>query len=125
MQGSLDKSPRTRKISVRLYSSARGELKKSKKMLIDEEKIWAPSRLINEGKIVSETFSDHNVIILEINWLESLKSKVKKTRMEMNKVNFQQFTKRTNESNLTSIWKQQSEENFNEKYSNGIQKCQK
>ena len=125
MQGSLDKSPRTRKISVRLYSSARGELKKSKKMLIDEEKIWAPSRLINEGKIVSETFSDHNVIILEMNWLESLKSKVKKTRMEMNKVNFQQFTKRTNESNLTSIWKQQSEENFNEKYSNGIQKCQK
>ena len=40
-----------------------------KGMLIDEEKVWAPSRLIKEDKVVNEIFSDHNVIILEMNWI--------------------------------------------------------
>ena len=52
-------------------------------MLIDEEKVWAQNRLIKEGKLVSEIFNDHNAMILEMNWIESLKSKTKSMKVEI------------------------------------------
>ena len=78
------------------------------RMTIDEEKMWTLYRINENNETV---FTDHNALIVELNWYEASKTKreSKKYQIVLSKTNLQRFKGETERSDLTKTSKIQTD----------------
>ena len=76
-----------------------------KEMVIDEQREFTPYKL--EGK-TERTYTDHNTIMTEINWLWKYSEKKEENKMVMSSENLKKFHKHTSGTELREIWKNEN-----------------
>ena len=83
-------------------------------MKIDEERIWTPFYLNQSKQGIKATFTDHNAIILQMNWHGLNVQKETQRTWQLTTKNKEKFRMATNGQTLSQIWKGQL--SFQEKY---------
>ena len=95
------------------------------RMIIDEGQMWSLYRVNENNETV---FTDHNALIVEMNWYDASKTKVesKAYQIVISKANLQRFKVETERSDLTSKSQTNIQKVYNEwenKVKEIIDKC--
>ena len=97
----------------------KNDMKDLNKMIIDENKIMTPFRII-KGRTI---YSDHCAIVIDINWYVASKKEQQQNRLVVNNKTLNKFKRLTNDHTLTNIVKQKGKlRNRYTKWSNCMNK---